>query len=390
VRSVHGNPRPDVKMSEPAGRTGLQRGRDDRGEHEETAVRSFDGVALATVSGTSASRRAEGREAIVAALDARPRLVLPDGAYGIGYRIPGLPASLPTLAGPRADEAVVIGLRPEPPRPGGPSVRDAGCAPVTLRSLGSEGRSRPWEVAEIAFVPPITVDDLRAHRPLSGGRVHVGLAGERQTACGRLPLQGDERRSDAVDCVRCLRSNVVARRHDAQLARHGSLVALVGSLAAGVADRLWLRFAHRDPGTLPALLDSMVGAIVHGASGAPSVDDTMALVRRHRRGASTEVHRWAGTEALARLEVSLPRLVATHPTTLDASMRRQLALMSDLLRPADAADLLVGILEEHGPAPALEPLTLRIARKAGDEASDRVDHWRRIHVIARTLGASPR
>ena len=356
-------------------------------------MRTFDGVALMTVAGASVSGPSGARRAVIAALDARPRLLLPDGSHGVGYRIPGLPATLPTLADQPGGEAVVVGLQPDRAGAGRPTEQaspEASDPPIALRALGGGGPSSRWQVSEIVLVPPITVTDLRAYRPLSGGKVHLGVFGERLTACGRLPLQGDERGSDAVDCLRCLRSNVVAHRHDAQLRAHGRLVALVGSLAAGVADRLWLRFAHRDPRTLPALLDSMVGAIVHGASGAPGLDETMKLIRRHRRDASAEVHRWAGTEALARLEVSLPRLVATHPTTLDPAMRRQLALMSDLLGPPDAAELLVATLEDHGPAPALEPLTLRLARKAGTGASDRVDRWRRIHTIARTLGASRR
>ncbi len=353
-------------------------------------MRTFDGVALVTVSGDSVSGRSEARRAVIAALDARPRLLLPDGSHGVGYRIPGLPATLPTIPDQPGGEAVVVGLQPDRAGSGSQAPSDTPDPPIALRALGGGGPGSRWQVDDVAVVPPITVTDLRACRPLSGGKVHVGALGEQQTACGRLPLQGDRRGSDAVDCLRCLRSNLVAHRHDAQLSAHGRLVALVGSLAAGVADRLWLRFTHRDPRTLPALLDSMVGAIVHGASGAPGLDETMKLIRRHRRDASVEVHRWAGTEALARLETSLPRLVATHPTTLDPSMRRQLALMSDLLRPPDAADLLVAMLEDHGPAPALEPLTLRLARKAGTGASDRVDRWRRIHTIARTLGASGR
>jgi hypothetical protein len=347
-------------------------------------VGSFDGVALVAVEAATPAAATAGARHLAAAFDLE--VLLPGVARGsvMARRPAGFPATLPH-PGPGV---VVIGLRATTERRAEPRREP----PVQVEPLaGRHGRTGygPWRVAGIAVVPPADVADLTACRPLSGQRIHLGVIGQRMTVCGRLPMQGDPTAPGAVDCLRCLRSSLVVARHDRQLSHHDGLAALSDTLVAGAADRLWRRLAHRDPGTFPALLDSMVGAIVHQLPGAPSVDETLMQVRRHRDVASPAVGTWAAEEARQRLTRRLPLFAATHPTRLDAPTASQLGLASDLLDPADAAEVLVSVLEDHGPAPALEPIALRAARRAGDTASERVVRWRRIQSVAQALG-SPR
>ena len=348
---------------------------------------AFDGVALIALDAASHRLQTARRRSLVAEFEHDRVVVLPDGSCAVVWRFSGLPQVVGPLSldeGPSGSAFLVVGLR----SPRQPPDRSAVDAAVDLSELLEAGGVGTPLDGRVAVVPPVPVHDLCACRPLNGGRTHIATIGADRTACGRLPVRGEPRSPAAVDCVRCLRSNLVAARHDGQLASHGDLVAVGGSLVAGAADRLWLRFAHRDPGQLPPLLDSMVGAIVCGLSPAPRVDEVLVQVRRHRETASPSVLRWAGTQARRRLARLLPAVAATHPTRLNPGTERQLASLWRLLSPAEAAEELVAALEDHGPAPALESLALQTARAAGDDASSRVDRWRRIQSVAQALGGT--
>lgn len=349
---------------------------------------AFDGVALIPVDDASQRHKTSPARSLVAELEHDRLVVLPDRSRAVVWRFSDLPQVIrsPSLAeGGTAPEFLVVALR-SPRQALKRSSRDGvvGLADLLERcgfGLAHAGR--------VAVVPPVPVHDLCACRPLNGGRTHIAEIGADRTVCGRLPVKGESRSPAAVDCVRCLRSNLVSARQDGQLASHRDLVAVAGSLVAGAADRLWLRFAHRGPSQLPALLDSMVGAIVCGLPAAPPVDEVLVQVRRHREVASPAVLGWAGAEARRRLARLLPAVAAKHPTRLDPQTERQLGSLRRLLSPVEAAEELVTALEKHGPAPALEPLALQAARAAGDDASPRVDRWRRIQSVAQALGGAP-
>ena len=348
----------------------------------------FDGVALAAVDAENERARVAGQRALVSELEHGRQVRLADRRRAVVWRAVGLP---PTIAAPTPDRDgshprfVVIGLRASPPGRWGSST---GGSTMVLSALAGHGDAGQWRVGRLGVVPPAPVNDLRGCRPLARGRTHVAKVGTATTACGRLPARGEHRDPSAVDCLRCLRSTVVASRHDQQLTQHRRLVELAGPLVAGAIDRLWARVDYRDPGQLPALLDSMAGAIVFRMPGAPNMKDTLVLVRRYREIASDEVLRWAGVEARRWLAQRLPHLAASHPTSLTAEMHRQLTLPIGLLAPWEAAEVLVTVLEDHGPAPALEPITLSAARRAGDTVSERVDRWRRIHSVAHVLSGA--
>lgn len=355
----------------------------------------FDGVALLGVIGPGERARAAGRDALIDRLEAHPRVLVPGHGLAQVRRPFGFPHLLPAdpmgdatdglLGATTASDAVVVlaGLAPagELPRGTTRSLAD----PVDLADLHGRTATGPWAVGAAAIVPPARTGDLQGCRPLDGGRTHVGRRGQAMTLCGRLPLRGDPVVPGAVDCLRCLRSDELSARHDRQLAYHGALVDLAGPLTAGVADRLWQRLAHRDADEVPALLDAMVGAITLGVPGAPTAEDTLAHIQRHRAVASEPVRRWAAAEARERLTRGLIRAAATHPVRLDPRTRERLAVAADLVDPAETAEIVVRVLEEHGPAPALEPVAMHLAERAGDAASPRVDRWRRIHAVARAL-----
>lgn len=348
----------------------------------------FDGVALLAVGGTDAASRAAGRHLLVDRVASTIGVALADGRV-VGVRRPfGFPPTLPPDAGVRGGEpVVVVGLRAaapprDPPRDRVPSL-------VEWAQVAAPTATGWWRVEDLAVVPPAQTIDLVACRPLGGGGGHAALVDRAMTLCRRLPVRGNPVAPGVVDCRRCLRSEELSVRHDRQLAHHRALVDLVGPLAAGVADRLWQRLAHRDVADLPARLDAMVGAIMLRVPGAPSVEATLVQVRHHRAVASAPVRRWAAAEARKRLTRGLIHSVATHPVHLDRETQERLAVAADLVDPAETAEVVIGLLEEHGPAPALEPVALHLATRAGEAASPRVDRWRRIHEVARALsGAS--
>lgn len=354
---------------------------------EEHTVDRFDGVALIAVGGTDDASRAAGRRALVDRVSRTEHARLADGRI-VGVRRPfGFPATLPPDVGDRGGEAVVVvGLLAAPP----PRGAHGGHAPSLggLRQLAAP-TATGWWVEDLAVVPPVWIADLVACRPLIGGGVHAAVVGHAMTLCGRLPVRGDPVAPGAVDCPRCLCSDEVSARHDRQLAQHGALVEFVGPFAAGVADRLWQRLGHRDAADVPALLDAMVGAITLRVPGAPSADTTLAHIRRHRTVASEPVRRWAAAEARERLTRGLIRSVATHPVVLDRDTQERLDLAADLVDPAETAEVVIDVLDQHGPAPALEPVALHLATRAGDAASPRVERWRRIHRVARALAGAP-
>jgi hypothetical protein len=352
------------------------------------SVDGFDGVALIAVGGTDAASRAAGRRTLVDRVARTASVQLADRRI-VGVQRPfGFPPTLPPDPGSLDGEAVVVvGLRATPPHR--ETSREHVPSLEGLTDIAGSVGTGSWRTERVAVVPPVRLTDLVGCRPLDGGGSHLGLVGQAATLCGRLPLRGDPVAPGAVDCLRCLRSDEIAARHDRQVAHHGALVALTGPLTAGVADRLWQRFAHRHIAELPALLDAMVGAIILRVPGAPSVETTLPHVQRHRAVASDAVQRWAAAEALDRLTRGLVRAAAAHPVSLDRDTRERLAVVSDLVDPVETAELVVRVLEEHGPAPALEPVALHLAERAGDAASPRVDRWRRIHTVARALSGVP-
>lgn len=300
-------------------------------------------------------------------------LRLPDGSLARRTRPPGFPTRL-LDASDASDGRPVLVLEPV-----GPEV-----AGVVGAHPGPPELGDAWRV-----VPPAVVDRLVACRPLPGPRVHLGIRGEATTRCGRLPLRGAPEPAGRATCRSCLSDPEVAERHDVQLAEHPVLLTVLDTFTAGATDRLWVRYAHRDPGMLPALLDAMIGARELLLPGAPGHDEVLAAVRTHREVASSPVRDWAAQQARMQLTAVLPRLVARHPRSVGADVRGALDQAVALLDPTDAAELLVGLLEEQGPAPVLESVALQAAERAGEVASPRVVRFRRRHAVAAALGARP-
>ena len=307
-------------------------------------------------------------------------LLLPDGHRAAPARTSGFPAVLETPTG-----GVVAAI----PLAAGEAHDRGGMRSITdlAGRLESGGR---WRVTEVAWMPPADVRRLRAVRPSHGGRTHVAVRGEQSSVCGRVPASGGQEPACSVDCVRCLRSSVVTRLHDDQLQRYPVLVELAGELIAGASARLWQRMAARDPDRLPELLDSMAGAIACGFPGAPQVDRVLVLVHRHQEVASSAVVRWAAAEMQRRVQQLLPSALRSRPTEIDWDVYPQLVSFVELAGPAESAEVLVRLLQLHGPAPAYEPLIARVARDAGDEVSEEVDHWRRIQAVAGALAGGRR
>ena len=352
----------------------------------------FEGAVILALGGRT-SRAGDGSRVAGAG-----RVVgLPEGGVALAVRPPGFPVTLPLDAGDAAAGPLSGGARAELEgargvvavlQPLGGADAVAGAA-VPLARLGEGLLADGCEVAALAWMPPVDVADLVSCRPLGGQRTHVGVRGAPTTVCGRLPLQGPAGSLGKVDCLRCLRSHVVADRLGAQLGYHGGLVALAGPLVAGVAARLWLRLGHRNPRELPALLDAMVGAIVFGVPGAPEVEATLATVHRYRQVASPPVRRWAQGHARRRLSWALRHVLPQRPQRLPEALDEELRVARDLLPTAEAAEVLVAALEEHGPAVAIEPIALQAAVNAGQAASPRVRRWREIHEVAGALSGLP-
>ena len=387
----------------------------------------FDGVALlAARAPDEHSRPLADRTALLRAIDQLGAVRLPDGTVAHVDHPLGVPRWLPALA-PEAAAATPTDATTSPPLGDGWQVDPTVATPAsaTSASWGDGWQVDPTApVAEVvligltparprtsradlddldaavrragaapehlAVLPPVPVDDLVGVRPLTGSRVHLGLHGTDLTVCGRLPLRGDPHDPAYVDCRRCLRSTPVASRFDQQLRHLDDLIALAGPLLVGAAARLWQRLHHRDVEHLPPLLDSMTGALAYRLPGAPDTDEVLTQVRRHRQVASSPVRRWAAAQALQRLEVSFRRLAAEHPTDLPFNVTGRLDITSGLLDPAEAADLLVTALEEDGPAPALEPLVAQLARRAGEDRSERVERWYRRQRVAAALAGGAR
>lgn len=333
----------------------------------------FDGVALLEVVAPEACARTAGVHALTLALAQRPVLRLSGGVSARAQRPPGFPRRLPL---PDGGEVVVTGLVPRAERPPpGPAI-------TALRGRTDAG---PWSIARAAVLPPIPAGDLLAVQPLAGGRIHIGLRQHGVTACGRLPLRGDQRPAGLIDCGRCLHAKLITDRQDRQLLAYPQLVALAGPLLAGAVAQLWRRSAHRDPTQVPARIDAAVGAVVHAFPGAPTVDEALALVSSFAAGASGPARSWAAGVARDRLEDGLRAQRRRSQPGLGPRLHVPLRLLSELMEPPAAAALLVELLERHGPSPALEPMVLDMARRAGEDASQRVQRWRRRHEIARVL-----
>jgi len=95
--------------------------------------------------------------------------------------------------------------------------------------------------------------------------------------------------------------------------------------------------------------------------------------------------RWASAEVERRLRVLLREVVPTHPTTLDTQLHGVIATATALLDAPAVAGLLVGAMEEDGPALGLEPITLQLASAAGPRADEGVQRWLRLHRVAAAL-----
>jgi hypothetical protein len=337
-------------------------------------VMLFDGVALLTITGGTARASTEGRRQLTAWLSRGIVVGLPCGSRAVTYRPAGFPDHLPAAAA--GEDVVLTGLR----RPG-PSTSDV----VELRRIAGRTAAGPWALADVALMPPASTDDLLAVQPLPAGRIHLGLRRCGSTACGRLPARGPERAVASLDCRRCLTTPIVAARHDAQLRAYPDLVALVGPLIAAAAARLSRRLQHRDPCELPAILDAAVGSLVHGFPGAGTTDEVLELVTEHREHASGSARAWAADVARGRVERGLASRRRRRATGLGDGLPAAAQRLAGLLPPPEAADLLLALLEEFGPDPGFEPVVLAAARRAGDAASDRVQHWRRLHELAAAL-----
>ena len=337
----------------------------------------FDGVALLTVTGPTPRANAEGRRALTAWLGQGAVVTLPDGSRARTYRPPGFPDHLPAAA--HGEDVVLTGLQWSE-RPGR--------AAIDLAALTGRTPAGSWAVARAAAMPPAPSGDLLTVQPLPGGRIHIGLRHGDTTACGRLPVHGTERASGLTDCARCLTAAITTERHDAQLAAYPDLVALVGPLLAGAAARLSRRLAHRDPAEVPGVLDAAVGSIVHGFPGAGTPDEALRLVADHREQASGPARDWAAQLARGRLERGLRSPRRRRRRGLGDELQAPVQLLAQLLPAAEAAELLLGLLEEHGPDPAFEPVVLAAARRAGDTASERVRRWRRLQELAAALAGT--
>ena len=341
----------------------------------------FDGVALLTVCGPTAEAATEGRRDLSAWFTRGAVVALPDGSRARTYRPSGFPDRLSAAAD--GQDVVLTGLcRSESPT----------SAAIELRALTGRTTAGPWTVARTAVLAPAVNSDLLAVQPLPGGRIHLGSRRGPTTACGRLPVQGRERAAGSVDCARCLTAPLVTELHDAQLATYPDLVALVGPLLAGATTRLSRRLTHRDPAEVPAILDAAVGSIVHGFPGAGTTEGVLQLVAQHREHASGPARAWAAAEARGRVEQCLrsPRRRGRRGQPgLGDDLQAPVELLARLLAPAEAAEVLLGLLEQLGPDPAFEPVVLAAARRAGDAASDAVRRWRRLHELAAALAGPP-
>jgi hypothetical protein len=323
------------------------------------------------------------------ALQALQALVAARGGHGTVARRAGVPGMVQDVGGRRI---VTVGLRAGT---GGQSgVIHAGEPDHAPARDPAPERDRVTRIDDtaIGILSPAPTVGLIGCRPLAGGRIHVALFGQAMTVCGRLPVSGALVDPGRVDCLRCRRSDELGRRFAAQLAGHDRLLEVVDPLTAAALAGWWPRLDHRDPGDLPLLLDAMAGARLHALPGAPTTDQVLRQVRRHRSVASDAVRDWAAGQARPRLEQQLRRLLLDAGGDRVSAVRRELALAGALLEPADLAETLVTLLERHGPVPSLEPLVLDIARRAGDAASDRVQRWRRLHGVAAALqpGRHPR
>ncbi len=341
----------------------------------------FDGVALLTVSGSTPEAADEGRRALAAGLGRGDAVTLIDGSQARTYRPAGFPDHLPGGAG--GEDVVLTGLRESAPQ---------ASAAVELRALSGRTAAGPWAIARAAVMPPAPSSDLLAVQPLPGGRIHVAARRGPTTACGRLPVHGPERAAGLIDCVRCLSTPLITERHDAQLTAYPDLVTLVGPLLAAAVARLSRHLQHSDPAEVPAILDAAVGSIVHGFPGAGTSDEVLLFVAHHREHASEPARAWAADVARDRVEQGLrsPRRRGRGGQPgLGDHLQAPVQLLARLLAPTEAADVLLGLLEEHGPDPAFEPVVLAAARRAGDAASDPVRRWRRLHELAAALAGTP-
>jgi len=339
-------------------------------------VSRFDGVALLQVATPDARSQASGVRALASALERGLVLRLRDGSSVQAERPPGFPRR---LTAPDGDELVLTGLVPSGQR------ASAGHAIDALQGRTEAG---PWSIARVAVLPPVPSGDLLAVQPLDGGRIHIGLRQRGVTACRRLPLRGDQRPVGLIDCGRCLRAQLITDRQDRQLLAYPELVAMAGPLLAGAAAQLWRWREHRDPSQVPGIIDAAVGAVVHGFPGAATVDEALALVSTHRAEASVPARSWAAGIARDRLDDGLRAQRRRRQHGLGPQLHPPLRLLAALMTPAEAAELLVGLLEQHGPSPYVEHLALDAARRAGDAASERVRRWRRLHEIAAALSGT--
>ncbi len=257
--------------------------------------------------------------------------------------------------------------------------------------LTGSTRHGDWWVAAVVVVPPVQTRGLVTARAIVGERLHLATPGAPLALCGRVPVDGQTGPTGAVECAACLDTEVVRARLDAQLEHHAVLTAHAGAMTAGAAARWWPRLAHLGGSPAGPTADAVAGLSHHGLPGAPERDTGLRLVAASITEVAPTTRRWAEAQVQHRLDPLLRRVVPAHPTTLDEELDGVLATAEALLEPAALAELLVGALEAHGPAVALEPLTARVATAAGPRASTRVQDWLRLQRIATALsgGGAP-
>ena len=346
----------------------------------------FDGAVLITLGGDDPAARAVGEHHLAARLERGTTLRTPEGDRVAARRPLGYP---PLLAHdgevadpwrtPAVTRSLVAALRYAEAEPAGYH----GDLLTELDGTTSHGR---WWVARACVVPPVQTGGLVAATPVVGTRTHLTTSGGSVALCGRVPVRSPLSPARSADCPACLRTDTVRARLDAQLAHHQAIADHAGALTAGAAARWWPRFARLSGQTGGPVGDAAVGLLHHGLPGAPDVDTALTLVADRVTSVAAATRRWAAAEVEQRLRRLLRATLPRHPRELDTDLRDLLATAEALLDATALADLLVGALEELGPAIALEPVAARLAMAAGPAAPERVQRWLRLQRVAAALG----
>ena len=346
----------------------------------------FDGAVLITLGSDDPAARAVGEHHLAARFERGTVLRTPEGDRIAARRPHGYPPLLAhdgEVADPWRTPAVTRSLVATVEHAEGGLAGPHGDLLTDLAGTTTHGR---WWVARASVLPPVQTRGLIAATPVVGARTHLTPSGGSVALCGRVPVRSPLGPARSADCPACLRSDTLRARLDAQLAHHAALADHAGALTAGAAARWWPRLARLAGPADGPVGDAAVGLLHHGLPGAPDIDTALTVVADQVTHVAEVTRRWAAVEVEQRLRGVLRATLPRHPRQLDTDLHDLLATAEVLLDAATLADLLVGALEELGPAIALEPVAARLAAAAGPAATERVRRWRRLQRVAAALG----